>query len=81
MKLPTKSMLVGIGLAALLREKTYEVVAQILEQTKWLGTKPEKIQQTLLSRGEREYSRLVREVERNLDKMMKSVQKTGQKKK
>lgn len=77
---PKEPMIMALGLAAIMREKTYDVLEQALEQTKWIGKSQKELQNTLLSRGEKEYARLVKDVERSLDTAMKQMKKPIKKK-
>lgn len=79
-KMPTEPMLIGLGLAAILRDKIYDVLAQGLKQTVWLGKSRPQIEKTLRARGGKEYVRLARDMERMLGASMKRVNKTAKKK-
>lgn len=78
--IPTEPLLIGLGAASILREKTYDVLAEVLEQTKWLGKSQKDMQKKLLAAGEKEYARMVRDVERSLDIAMKRAKKPLKKK-
>ncbi|MCC6563753.1 hypothetical protein IT087_02575 [Candidatus Uhrbacteria bacterium] len=75
MKLPTESVIMALGAAAILRDKTYDALSMALEQTKWVGKSQKEIQKKLMSSGEREYARLMRDAERTLDRAMKQAKK------
>lgn len=75
MKIPAEPMIMALGAAAILRDKTYDALATALEQTKWVGKSQKEIQKKLMSSGEKEYARLMRDVERTLDRAMKQAKK------
>lgn len=73
--LPAESMIMALGAAAILRDKTYDVLSQALEQTKWVGKSQKEIQSKLMASGEKEYARMMRDVERTLNQAMKQAKK------
>ncbi len=79
-RIPTEPMLIGLGLAAILRDQIYDVLAQGLKQTAWLGKSRSQIEKTLRARGGKEYVRIARDMERVLGASMKRVKKTTGKK-
>lgn len=81
MRLPTEPMIIALGAAAILRDKTYDVLSQALEQTKWVGKSQQEIQKKLMASGEKEYARMMRDTERMLNQAMKQAKKPIKKKK
>lgn len=75
-KLPTEPLLMGLGAAAILRDKTYDVLTEALEQTKWMGKSQKQIQSKLLATGEKEYARLMRDVEKSFNMAMKRAERS-----
>lgn len=75
-KLPTEPLLMGLGAAAILRDKTYDVLTEALEQTKWMGKSQKQIQSKLLSTGEKEYARLMRDVEKSFNMALKRAERS-----
>lgn len=72
---PTEPMLIALGAASIFRDKTYDVMAQVLEETKWIGKSRKDMQKKLLAAGEKEYARMLRDVEKSLDVAMKRAEK------
>lgn len=68
-------MIMALGAAAILRDKTYDVLSQALEQTKWVGKSQKEIRSKLMVSGEKEYARMMRDVERTLNQAMKQAKK------
>ncbi len=75
MNIPAEPMIMALGAAAILRDKTYDALATALEQTKWVGKSQKEIQKKLMSTGEKEYARLMRDVERTMNAAMKQAKK------